>query len=125
LWKAARNFTTEVADGRRLFCHPWHFMMRAAVSHARDPHCVGASTAEFPNFELALLAEVLRCAMQRDVLRTRVWAAKYIDEEERWVLVECLEQQELQMAIASAYAMTSTVTVARRVLIHLAFPDPG
>jgi hypothetical protein len=65
--------------------------------------------------------------MQRDVLRTRVWAAKYIDEEERWVLVECLEQQELQMAIASAYAMASaiSVTVARRVLIHLAFPDPG
>ena len=63
--------------------------------------------------------------MQRDVLRTRVWAAKYIDEEERWVLVECLEQQELQMAIASAYAMTSTVAVARMVLIHLAFPVPG
>jgi len=124
---------------------PWHFMVRAAVSDARDPHGVGAATAEFANIELALLAEVLCCTMQRDVLRARVWMAEYIDEEKRSMLVECLEQQELQLAIAFAtdtrsrrslvlhkpqagqtwFSSTISVAVARRVLIHLAFPVPG
>src|SRR5215469_10194896 len=62
---------------------PWHFVVRAAVSHSGDPHRVGAATAEFANIELALLAEVLCCAMQRHVLRAGVWMAEYIDEEER------------------------------------------
>src|SRR5262249_21239964 len=77
---------------------PWHFVMGAAVSHSGDPHCVGAATAEFANVELALLAEVLCCTMQRDILRAGVWMAEYIDEEKRWVLIEGLEQLKLQAA---------------------------
>jgi hypothetical protein len=111
-------------------------------SHARDPHGVGAATTEFANIELALLAEVLCCTMQRDVPRAGVWMAQYIDEEERWVLAECLEQQKLQAAIALADALGRSglvrhklqagqtwfapsiisVAAAHNVLIHLAFP---
>jgi hypothetical protein len=123
---------------------PWHLMVRTAVSHARDPHGVGAATAEFANIELASVAEILRSPMQRDVLRAGVWIAEYVDEEERWVLVERLQQLKLQAAIALADALRRSglvrhklqarktwlassaisVAVAHNVLTYLAFPVP-
>jgi hypothetical protein len=66
--------------------------MLAAVAQPGNPNAVWATSADFPDVELALGVEVLGCAMQADVLRAGELVAQQIHEEEGGIVVEGAEQ---------------------------------
>jgi hypothetical protein len=99
--------------------------MLAAVAQPRNPNTVRATSADFPDVELALGVEILSSAVEADVLRAGELVAQQIHEEEGWMIVEGAEQFELEATIAPIAnpPANSALSIPVNALIHQDFPS--